>query len=164
MHGSGVGLVDLGKAFDVVSTTINSYAKYRVLERALRNRVVVGLGVGTATGAYITDALGISGDRGKDLFTGDTYSALDFVTDKYTQLADKNILPVSENQNLPMNFGLRHRAAFGISEDTDALAIVISEEHGTISTFLDGKISSDLSIVNLRSIINEYLETDNELN
>ena len=63
-----------------------------------------------------------------------------------------------------MNFGLRHRAAFGISEDTDALAVVISEEHGTISTFLDGKISSDLSIVNLRSIINEYLETDNQPN
>ena len=79
-------------------------------------------------------------------------------------VAARCILPVSENQNLPMNFGLRHRAAFGISEDTDALAIVISEEHGTISTFLDGKISSDLSIVNLRSIINEYLETDNELN
>ena len=78
-------------------------------------------------------------------------------------VAARCILPVSENQNLPMNFGLRHRAAFGISEDTDALAIVISEEHGTISTFLDGKISSDLSIVNLRSIINEYLETDNEM-
>ncbi len=79
-------------------------------------------------------------------------------------VAARCILPVSENQNLPMNFGLRHRAAFGISEDTDALAVVISEEHGTISTFLDGKISSDLSIVNLRSIINEYLETDNQLN
>ena len=78
-------------------------------------------------------------------------------------VAARCILPVSENQNLPMNFGLRHRAAFGISEYTDALAIVISEEHGTISTFLDGKISSDLSIVNLRSIINEYLETDNEI-
>jgi DNA integrity scanning protein DisA with diadenylate cyclase activity len=63
-----------------------------------------------------------------------------------------------------MNFGLRHRAAFGISEDTEALAIVISEEHNTISTFIDGKINSDLSIVNLRSIINEYLETDIELN
>lgn len=73
-------------------------------------------------------------------------------------------MPVSENQNLPMNFGLRHRAAFGISEDTDALAIVISEEHNSISTFFDGKINNNISIVNLRSIINEYLETDLELN
>ena len=39
-----------------------------------------------------------------------------------------------------MNFGLRHRAAYGISQDTDALAIVISEEHKTVSVFQDGDI------------------------
>tara|TARA_R100000655_G_scaffold59037_2_gene97497 strand:+ start:128 stop:10039 length:9912 start_codon:yes stop_codon:yes gene_type:complete len=102
VYGGPTGLIDLGKAFDIVSTTINSYAKYRVLERALRNRVVVGLGIGTAAGAYITDALNINPNRGKDLFTGETYSALDFVTDKYTQLANKNILPVSENVPNPV--------------------------------------------------------------
>ena len=63
-----------------------------------------------------------------------------------------------------MNFGLRHRAAFGISEDTDALAIVVSEENGTISTFLDGNINSNLSVVDLRSKINEYLETESKKN
>ena len=79
-------------------------------------------------------------------------------------VAARCILPVSENQNLPMDFGLRHRAAFGISEDTDALAIVVSEEHGTISTFLDGNINSNLSVVDLRSKINEYLETESKKN
>ena len=63
-----------------------------------------------------------------------------------------------------MNFGLRHRAAFGISEDTDALAIVVSEENGTIWTFLDGNINSNLSVVDLRSKINEYLETESKKN
>ena len=47
-------------------------------------------------------------------------------------IAARCILPVSDNQDLPMNFGLRHRAAYGISQDTDALAIVISEEHKTV--------------------------------
>ena len=79
-------------------------------------------------------------------------------------IAARCILPVSENQNLPMNFGLRHRAAFGISEDTDALAIVVSEENGTISTFLDGNINSNLSVVDLRSKINEYLESESRTN
>jgi DNA integrity scanning protein DisA with diadenylate cyclase activity len=71
-------------------------------------------------------------------------------------------LPVSEDQNLPMSFGMRHRAAYAISEDTDALAIVISEEHNTISIFINGDINKNLTIVELRSHIVEYLESDYE--
>lgn len=43
------------------------------------------------------------------------------------------ILPVSESKNLPQNFGLRHRAGIGLSEESDALVIIISEETGKIS-------------------------------
>ena len=75
-------------------------------------------------------------------------------------IAARCILPVSENQDLPMNFGLRHRAAYGISQDTDALAIVISEEHKTVSVFQDGDIKTKISIVQLRSEILNYLEVD----
>ena len=59
-----------------------------------------------------------------------------------------------------MNFGLRHRAAYGISQDTDALAIVISEEHKTVSFFKDGDMKTKISIVQLRSEILNYLEVD----
>lgn len=55
------------------------------------------------------------------------------------------ILPVSESQNLPPEFGLRHRSALGIAEQTDALAIVVSEETGRISLASKGEISEDLS-------------------
>jgi len=48
------------------------------------------------------------------------------------------ILPVSQNQNIPKNFGLRHRAALGITEHTDSLAIVVSEETGKISWAING--------------------------
>ena len=75
-------------------------------------------------------------------------------------IAARCILPVSDNQDLPMNFGLRHRAAYGISQDTDALAIVISEEHKTVSVFQDGDIKTKISIVQLRSEILNYLEVD----
>ena len=43
------------------------------------------------------------------------------------------ILPVSKRQDLPKSYGLRHRAALGLTEKTDALAIVVSEETGKIS-------------------------------
>ncbi|WP_227625935.1 diadenylate cyclase [Geofilum rubicundum] len=49
------------------------------------------------------------------------------------------ILPVSQNMELPKQLGLRHRAALGITEATDAMAIVVSEETGRISFFNAGK-------------------------
>lgn len=49
--------------------------------------------------------------------------------------ATRVILPVNNEKNIPSRFGLRHRAAIGITEKTDALAIVVSEETGQISYF-----------------------------
>ncbi|AFK04832.1 Conserved hypothetical protein CHP00159 [Emticicia oligotrophica DSM 17448] len=50
------------------------------------------------------------------------------------------ILPIANNDDLPSNYGFRHRAALGISEATDAAAICISEENGKISLAIDGNI------------------------
>lgn len=55
------------------------------------------------------------------------------------------ILPVSENPRLPAHFGLRHRAAVGISERTDAIVIVISEETGHIMVCHDGQYRCNVS-------------------
>ena len=57
--------------------------------------------------------------------------------DKIT--ATRAILPVSNDRKIPLRFGLRHRAAVGITEKTDALAIVVSEESGQISYLKDGE-------------------------
>lgn len=53
--------------------------------------------------------------------------------------ATRVILPVNNEKTLPQRFGLRHRAAVGITEKTDALALVVSEESGQISYFKDGE-------------------------
>jgi len=53
-------------------------------------------------------------------------------------VATRIILPLS-NKNLPARFGLRHRAAIGITEKTDALCLVVSEETGQISYIKDGE-------------------------
>ena len=62
------------------------------------------------------------------------------------------ILPVSKNQDIPQHYGLRHRAALGLTERSDALAIVVSEETGLISIARDGQVreeSGDLLLVEL---------------
>lgn len=63
------------------------------------------------------------------------------------------ILPVSHNLNIPKQFGLRHRAALGISEKTDAIAIVVSEETGSISVAQGGNIKHNLTTSELRDIL-----------
>jgi DNA integrity scanning protein DisA with diadenylate cyclase activity len=52
------------------------------------------------------------------------------------------ILPLSEKEDLPEQFGTRHRAALGLSEVTDAVCIVVSEERSEVSTVVEGQISS----------------------
>ena len=54
--------------------------------------------------------------------------------------ATRVVLPISENSGLAKKFGLRHKAAIGISEKTDATAIVVSEQTGKISYFRDGHV------------------------
>ena len=49
------------------------------------------------------------------------------------------VLPVSNDRTIPLRFGLRHRAAVGITEKTDAVALVVSEETGQISYIKDGE-------------------------
>ncbi|WP_297693179.1 diadenylate cyclase CdaA [uncultured Eudoraea sp.] len=61
--------------------------------------------------------------------------------------ATRVILPLSNERNIPLRFGLRHRAAIGITERTDAVALVLSEETGLISYINNGEFVSykDLS-------------------
>ena len=68
------------------------------------------------------------------------------------------ILPVSHNQDIPKEFGLRHRAALGISQASDALAIIVSEETGKISIAIHGEFQVRLSAEQLESILTKELE------
>ncbi|SEL96649.1 TIGR00159 family protein [Aquimarina amphilecti] len=54
-------------------------------------------------------------------------------------VATRVILPVTNDRNIPLRFGLRHRAAIGITEKTDALALIVSEETGQISYIRNGE-------------------------
>lgn len=73
--------------------------------------------------------------------------------------AARCILPVTERE-VPAQFGLRHRAGIGMSEATDALILIVSEETGQISMAKNGKVLHNLSFQEVREIINDYLNNE----
>lgn len=70
------------------------------------------------------------------------------------------ILPVSHDRNVPRALGLRHRSALGISQATDAFAIVVSEETGNISVAHRGALSTRLSSTELECRLSQIMTND----
>lgn len=71
--------------------------------------------------------------------------------------AARCVLPVSENTNLPPQYGMRHKSAIGLSEITDALVVLVSEETGKISITMGGKIQYGITAQELNKILEEQL-------
>ncbi len=65
------------------------------------------------------------------------------------------ILPLTLNENLPAHFGLRHRAGIGISENTDAVAVIVSEETGEIAYAKQGRVRMNVSFGELEKLLNK---------
>ncbi|EAZ80159.1 hypothetical protein ALPR1_16059 [Algoriphagus machipongonensis] len=73
--------------------------------------------------------------------------------------AARCILPVTERE-VPAQFGLRHRAGIGMSEATDTLILIVSEETGQLSMAKNGKILHNMSFQEIRETINDYLNNE----
>lgn len=69
--------------------------------------------------------------------------------------ASSCILPISDNPNIPSGLGLRHRAGIGMSEQSDALVIIISEQTGKITLASNGQFFHDISLQKLGKILEE---------
>jgi len=74
--------------------------------------------------------------------------------------AARCVLPVSENDHIPASYGLRHRAAIGMSENTDTLVMAISEETGRLLLARNGKYLRALKLKQIEQKILEYLHDD----
>ena len=72
-------------------------------------------------------------------------------------MAARCVLPVIENDSFPNNLGMRHRAAAGITENSDCIAIIVSEEKGKISIARNGKLEISLSPKQLKDVLKENL-------
>ena len=73
-------------------------------------------------------------------------------------VAARCVLPVTEKENFPAHYGMRHRAAVGITENTDALAISVSEQTGAISLTYSGEINPQLSKEKLKFMLEKNLK------
>ena len=77
--------------------------------------------------------------------------------------AARCILPVTENEHLPAQMGLRHRAAIGMTEVTDSAVLIVSEETGKISLSYGGEAFQGLGITALRARLSSYLADEHDV-
>ncbi|PIB34434.1 TIGR00159 family protein [Reichenbachiella sp. 5M10] len=75
-------------------------------------------------------------------------------------VAARCILPVSERDDVPAMYGLRHRAALGMSENTDSLVVIVSEETGQLTSARNGEFEHNLSTKEVKSRIADYFMAD----
>ncbi len=74
------------------------------------------------------------------------------------------MLPLSKNAGLSRELGMRHRAGIGITEGTDALAVIVSEETGSISVAVDGLLKRHLSLDTFEEILRRELLPEEDIN
>ena len=67
------------------------------------------------------------------------------------------VLPLTQNKNLSKDLGMRHRAGIGLSEQSDALIVIVSEETGSISVAMEGMLKRHLSIGTLEKLLRSEL-------
>ncbi|MFB0517053.1 MAG: diadenylate cyclase, partial [Candidatus Neomarinimicrobiota bacterium] len=67
------------------------------------------------------------------------------------------ILPLSESETMDPGMGTRHRAALGLTEESDALVVAVSEETGQVSLAIDGTLHRNLDEADLRGLLNKYI-------
>ena len=72
-------------------------------------------------------------------------------------MSAKSVLPITENPNFPSQLGLRHKSAAGVTENSDSIAIIVSEQTGFISIAKEGKIELNISPFKLKQVLrNEF--------
>ncbi len=75
-----------------------------------------------------------------------------------TIVAARCILPVSSNSNIDPNMGLRHRSAIGVTEQSDVISVIVSEETGNISYAIGGEIHPDVTPQQLRQFLEQEIQ------
>ena len=72
-------------------------------------------------------------------------------------------MPLTRDENVDPDLGTRHRAAIGISQETDAIVLVVSEERKATSLVIDGNVSRDLGAKELRKVLRNLLASEEEV-
>ena len=153
----------LSDMIDEVCIAVSSCSKTKtgaliVFERKMRLNDVL-------TGGTLVNA-DISSEMLENIFVPNTplHDGAVIIRNEHIYMA-ATVLPLSSNKNLSKEFGTRHRAALGISEAADCVALVVSEETGKISVMINGDMIRNLSIASLSKLLNKALANEaNEKN
>lgn len=78
---------------------------------------------------------------------------------KKMMIAARCVLPITRQNDVPSNLGLRHRAALGITEHADCVAIVVSEQTGKISVCYGGRINQNITVDDLKLTLRKHFIT-----
>jgi diadenylate cyclase len=150
---SGEYLEDLVKSVEIMS--VRKTGALIAIER--RNPLKVYAGTGTSLDAMISSELI------RTIFTNLSPLHDGAVIIKNGRIeASGCILPLSDSTDIMSDLGTRHRAALGLSEETDAIIIVISEETGTISLAIEGKLQRGFTPDKLKESLTELLHIASE--
>ena len=136
---------------DEITSAVQSLAKKKVGALIVLERET-GIGEFMETGTTV-DAV-VSSQLLQTIFSTNTPLHDGAVVIREKRIASAGcVLPLTENQSLSKELGTRHRAGLGISEHSDAIAIIVSEETGVISTAKDGRLSRYLDAKTLKEML-----------
>ncbi len=151
-----------GQAAELQADEIASACAYMSAQKI---GALIVLERGTKIGDIIRTGCTINGDISRDLliniFIPNTplHDGAVIIRDGKI-LAARCILPLTKNESLSSELGTRHRAAIGMSESSDALVVVVSEETGKISIASDGDMSRNYTEETLKKALNKILSAD----
>lgn len=160
----GANILPPGKIQDASATVDEIVGAVAKLARARVGALVV-LARGTELEEFVDDATRVDAVLGRQLLVSLFLPAPDnelhdgaVVINKQRRIElARALLPLSRSTDLGPEFGTRHRAALGITEDTDAVAVVVSEERGEISLCFRGAIARGLEPLDLRRALHGLL-------
>ena len=143
-----VKISDIVKACDEMAKTKTGAIIVITRENNLPNYIETGEIINATTSNMFLQSIFFKNSPlhdGAVIITGDTIKAA------------RCVLPTIENDSFPSNLGMRHRAAAGITENTDSIAVVVSEEKGKISVAHKGKLEISLSTDQLKEFLQKEL-------
>lgn len=165
----------IAKAWEQFFTKAETQHSYEELVAGIEEIAKAGLGaLIVVTGADPLDRIKETGDPiGAEVSERLLYSIFlkdgplhdgAVVIDHNRIAAARCVLPLSQNQNLPPELGLRHRAGLGISEGTDALVLVVSEERNEVSVIKEGKLKRNVDVITLEGALRDHFNPSGNVN
>lgn len=153
----GQGVLPRGRAHDASEVIDEVTAAVAQLARARRGAIIV-LEREAEVAGYVEDATRLDARLSRQLLVSLFVPVADNELHDGAVVIGKNrrielaraLLPLSRAPGLGPELGTRHRAALGITEDTDAIAVVVSEERGQVSVCYRGRVAQNLDLATLR--------------